>query len=83
MATTPHSASTTPKGMLSIAKPYALEALTADLLPAAEPLGLDVGSRYWASAADYEANGFGLYCGMAVTAEVHDRYFGQFLSPAS
>ena len=29
------------------------------------------------------ANGFGLYCGMAVTAEVHDRYFGQFLSPAS
>src|SRR5882757_10313603 len=32
---------------------------------------------------DALANGFGLFRGMAVTAEVHDRNFNQFISPVS
>src|SRR6266404_1902200 len=32
---------------------------------------------------DALANGFGLFRGMAVTAEVHDRNFSQFISPGS
>jgi GNAT superfamily N-acetyltransferase len=43
-----------------IPEPFALETLTPDLLPATEPLGLDVASRFWSSAEDYEANGFGV-----------------------
>lgn len=39
---------------------YELRKLTADLLPETEGLGPDIASRFWSSAADYEANGLGV-----------------------
>jgi GNAT superfamily N-acetyltransferase len=33
--------------------------LSADLVAATDELGLDIASRFWSSAADYEGNGFG------------------------
>jgi RimJ/RimL family protein N-acetyltransferase len=39
--------------------PTGVRPLSAELLPAADELGLGITSRFWASAADFEANGFG------------------------
>ena len=43
----------------SVPRGFDMRPLSADLLAATDELGLDIASRFWSSAADYEGNGFG------------------------